>query len=77
MVNATQATAGGDNDAFVSEISPTGSQLVFSTYLGGSADEDDGGDYGAIAVDGAGANIYVTGNTASTDFPKQSAYQPS
>jgi len=74
-VNPTQSAPGGGNDAFVSEFSPTGSQLVFSTYLGGSADEDDGGDYGAIAVDSAGANIYVTGNTASTDFPTQSPYQ--
>jgi hypothetical protein len=68
--SATQATPGGMNDAFVSEINSTGSALVFSTYLGGSKDEDDGGNYGAIAVDSAGANIYVTGNTASTDFPK-------
>ena len=64
-----QAANGGGNDAFVSEISSTGSQLVFSTYLGGTMDEDNTGNYGAIAVDGPGANIYVTGNTASTDFP--------
>jgi Beta-propeller repeat len=74
-VNATQSTAGGGNDAFVSEISPTGSQLVFSTYLGGSGQEDNGGDYGAIAVSGAGDSIYVAGNTASTNFPTQSPYQ--
>jgi hypothetical protein len=73
---ATQATPGGMNDAFVSELNSTGSALVFSTYLGGSKDEDDGGNYGAIAVDSAGANIYVTGNTASTDFPNSTtAYQ--
>jgi hypothetical protein len=65
----TQSAIGGGNDAFVSELSPTGSQLLFSTYLGGSLDEDDGGDYGAIAVDNLGANIYVTGNTASPNFP--------
>jgi hypothetical protein len=71
MVTPTQSALGGGNDAFVSEINPAGSQLVFSTYLGGSADEDDGGKSGAIAVDSAGANIYVTGNTASTDFRTQ------
>jgi hypothetical protein len=71
----TQAAPGGDNDAFVSELNSTGSQLIFSTYLGGSADEDDGGDYGAIAVDSAGANIYVTGNSVSTTFPTQAAFQ--
>jgi hypothetical protein len=74
----TQADLGGGNDAFVSEINSAGSALVFSTYLGGTLDEDDGGDFGAIAADNAGANIYVTGNTASTDFrtvdPLQSAY---
>ncbi|MGB0015888.1 MAG: SBBP repeat-containing protein, partial [Candidatus Sulfotelmatobacter sp.] len=74
-VGATQSTPGGGNDAFVSEIDSTGSALAFSTYLGGSLDEDDGGDYGAIAVDSAGANIYATGNTASTNFPIQAAYQ--
>jgi hypothetical protein len=64
----TQATLGGANDAFVSEIKAGGSALVFSTYIGGTADEDDGGKFGAIAVDSAGANIYVTGNTLSSDF---------
>jgi hypothetical protein len=61
----TQSALGGGFDAFVSEINATGTQLIFSTYLGGSLDEDDGGKYGAIAVD-SGANIYVTGNTASS-----------
>ena len=61
---------GGGNDAFVSKISPDGSQLVYSTYLGGSSD-----DYGhGIAVDIAGA-AYVTGYTSSTDFPTVSALQ--
>jgi hypothetical protein len=59
----------------VSEVDATGTALVFSTYLGGTADEDDGGNYGAITVDSLGANIYVTGNTASTNFPTTSAYQ--
>ena len=64
----------GSTDAFVSEINSTGSALVFSTYLGGSADEDSNGNLGAIAVDGTGASIYVTGKTASTDFPTQAPY---
>jgi Fibronectin type III domain/Beta-propeller repeat len=68
--NPTQATLGGGEDAFVTEVNPSGSKLLFSTYLGGSQDEDDGGNYGAIAVDTNGGNIYVAGNTASsTDFP--------
>ena len=72
LAGATQSTLGGGYDAFVSEINSTGAQTIFSTYLGGLGNEDVGGTYGAIAVDSAGANIYVTGNTASTDFPKTS-----
>jgi hypothetical protein len=61
---AFQTTKGANSDAFVSQLNPTGSALVYSTYLGGS-----GGDlaYG-IALDSAG-NAYVTGFTGSTDFP--------
>ena len=54
---------GGNSDAFVTKLDPTGSALVYSTYLGGSGDEDGRG----IAVDSAGA-AYVTGFTLSTDF---------
>ena len=73
-VSPTQATLKGQNDAFITEVNAAGSAIVFSTYLGGSLNEDTtvasgGGAIGAIAVDGAGANIYVAGNTVSTDFP--------
>jgi hypothetical protein len=52
------------NDAFVAKIDATGSNLLYSTFLGGS-----GADQGeAIAVDGMG-DIYVAGATASADFP--------
>lgn len=73
--SATQSSPGGNLDAFVSEISASGSSLVFSTYLGGSQNENvnaSGGTLsplGSVAVDSTGANIYVVGNTASTDFP--------
>ncbi|MFC2160131.1 SBBP repeat-containing protein [Acidobacteriota bacterium] len=60
----------GEIDVFVTKLSPTGSSLVYSTYLGGSADE---GGFG-IAVNSSG-NAYVTGRTESTDFPTQSPYQ--
>ena len=54
-------------DAFVAKLNPNaaaGSQLIWSTYLGGSSD-----DVGtAIALDSGAANVYVTGSTSSTDF---------
>jgi len=55
---------GGEVDAFVTKFNPTGSALIYSTYLGGSG--SDGGL--RIAVDTEG-NVYVTGWTKSTDFP--------
>ena len=61
----------GGVDAFVTKLTPAGSALSYSTYLGGSGDEESN----AIAVDGAGA-AYVTGFTLSADFPTLSAYQP-
>ncbi len=51
-------------DAFVSKLNAAGSALVYSTYLGGAADET----ASDIAIDSAG-NAYVTGFTLSNDFP--------
>ena len=49
---------------FVAKIDPSGTRLIYATYLGGDAD-----DYvSAIAVDASG-NAYVTGSTRSSDFP--------
>lgn len=50
-------------DAFVAELNPSGSGLIFSTFLGGSRDDTPL----AIAVDTSG--IYIAGATLSTDFP--------
>ena len=61
---AFQSTFGGGFDGFVSKLNSGGSALVYSTYLGGGS-YDLG--YG-IAVDSSG-NAYVTGYTASSDFP--------
>ena len=55
---------GGFADVFVTKLNPTGTALVYSTYLGGN-----GFDEGySIAVDAVG-NAYVTGYTDSTNFP--------
>jgi hypothetical protein len=69
-MNPSQPANGGQYDAFVSKINPTGSALVYSTYLGGSG--SDGGQ--GIAVDGEG-NAYITGGTTSTDFPTMNPFQ--
>jgi hypothetical protein len=60
-----------DGDAFVTKLNPAGSALVYSTFLGGSNTDVGLG----IAVDSSG-NAYVTGSTASADFPvTSSAFQ--
>ena len=63
-----QATYGGGiGDAFVTKLNASGSALVYSTYLGGNGTFDS--EFGSgIAVDVNG-NAYVTGQTASTNFP--------
>jgi len=61
---ALQSKLGGGSDAFATKISSDGRILFYSTYLGGSGTDEGGG----IAVDPAG-NAYVTGTTASGNFP--------
>jgi uncharacterized protein (TIGR03437 family) len=53
------------SDAYVAKIDPTGSKLLYTAFFG-SPSYDDGGT--AIAMDAAG-NAFVTGTTASPDFP--------
>ncbi|MFX0060915.1 MAG: SBBP repeat-containing protein [Candidatus Hermodarchaeota archaeon] len=70
--NAYQSTYGGSSkyDAFVTKLNATGNGIIYSTFLGGVFAE-----YGnAIAVDTNG-NSYITGQTASSDFPIKNAYQ--
>lgn len=58
---------GGFHDVFIAKLNPSGSDLLFATFLGG-------GDYDlarAVAVDGNGT-LYLTGETASSDFPTTS-----
>jgi hypothetical protein len=63
--DAFQTTFGGGTyDAFLSKLNPTGSTLIYSTYLGGSYDDQG---YG-ISLDSAG-NAYITGLTNSLNFP--------
>ena len=72
IAGAAQPGQGGGGDGFVSKLNPTGSGLVFSTYLGGS-----GYDEGlAIALDQSD-NVFVAGVTASPNFPLTGAWQGS
>ena len=63
--NAFQPARKGGKDAFLSKLDPVGSSLVFSTYVGGTADDS----ANAVAVDAAGG-VYIAGDTFSTDFPR-------
>ncbi len=62
---------GGNADAFVTELNPAGSALIYSTFLGGSNTDSGSG----IAVDVNGA-AYVAGQTCSVDFPLSNPLQP-
>ena len=74
------AFGGGNADAFIAKLDPTKSgaaSLIYSTYLGGSGDENaEGFPRSILAVDNAG-NAYVTGTTTSTDFPTVNPIQAS
>lgn len=68
---AFQSSLSGSYDAFVAQLAPGGTGLVYSTYLGGSGTE-----YGnAIALDASGS-AYVVGSTTSSNFPIANARQP-
>jgi hypothetical protein len=69
---AFQTSFAGVFDGYVTELNPTGSGLLYSTYLGGSASDAGLG----IAVDST-KNIYVTGRAYSSNFPTTpSAFAP-
>jgi hypothetical protein len=70
MLNANQSYTAASDDAFVTKLNPSGSALLFSTYLGGTYAQ--AGE--AIALDPSG-KAYVTGYTLSSDFPTLNAYQ--
>ena len=58
------ASRTGCADVIALKVNPTGSQFIYTTYLGGSETETIGG----LAVNGSG-NVYITGTTNSLDFP--------
>jgi hypothetical protein len=78
VTDTTQPTSalasGNGNDVVVSEIGPTGSNLVFSTLFGGSGIESQGGP-GGIALDGAG-DVYIASDVHTTPIDSASVDLP-
>jgi len=70
-IDATQGTLAGGRDAFVVKLPPNGAVLLFSSYLGGTADDFSE----SVTIDNRGG-VYVVGETASTDFKLLNAFQP-
>jgi hypothetical protein len=64
VLNPIQRTLGGLFDGYIVKINSTGNGLIYSTYLGGSADDQVNG----VALDSA-ENVYLTGGTLSANFP--------
>ncbi len=69
--SAFQSTPGGDFDIFVSKLDPTGSTLLYSTLLGGFADDNGT----SIAVDNAG-NAFIGGHSFALSLPNNFPITP-
>jgi hypothetical protein len=65
---AAQPALSGSTDAFVAKMAPGGGSLVFSTFLGGTLQDEGRG----LAV-GADGTVFVAGMTESIDFPDVNA----
>jgi outer membrane protein assembly factor BamB len=63
-LGALDTTHNGKIDVYIFKLDPTGSRMIWATYLGGAGDDR----LRDVAVDSAG-NVYVTGRTKSSDFP--------
>lgn len=71
-VHAAQpAWGGGFSEGFVAKLTPSGNALLWSTFLGGSGEEQLQG----VAIDRTG-RVWVAGWTSSRDFPVRAAFQP-
>ncbi|WP_341834778.1 PKD domain-containing protein [Chitinophaga pollutisoli] len=65
------AFRGGDCDMAIVKFNATGSRLLYSTYIGGAADDQPH----SLFVDGAG-NLVISGRTNSSDFPSDKTIGP-
>jgi len=71
IFNALYPTMNVTGDIFVTKINPSGTAILYSSFLGGSSSES----ANSIAVDSSG-NAYLTGSTFSSDYPIQNALYP-
>ncbi len=79
VLNAIQSTHAGGSDAFVAKLNAAGSALLYSTFLGGTSNENSASTIittNPLALDSSG-NAYITGYTASTNFPTTNPLQAS
>ncbi|HXL81074.1 MAG TPA: SBBP repeat-containing protein [Pyrinomonadaceae bacterium] len=77
-VTPVQLSNGGGFDAFVAKLNPAGNTFLYSTYLGGGANESNtatGTSTNPIALDSL-SNAYITGFTLSANFPTAAPLQP-
>jgi len=70
VIQALQTSLAGGRDVFVTKLSSSGNQLVYSTYYGGGANDMANG----LAVDAFG-QAYVAGETESANFPTRFPFQ--
>ncbi|HEY1336869.1 MAG TPA: SBBP repeat-containing protein [Bryobacteraceae bacterium] len=70
LKGAIQPKTGGSGDVFAVKLAAGGAPLLYSTYLGGIANDSGS----AIAIDAAG-NAYIAGTTFSADFPTVNPFQ--
>jgi hypothetical protein len=71
VLDAVQPELKGFTNAFVTKLDPAGCALVYSTFLGGSANDAGTG----IALDPT-FDVYMSGSATSFDFPGKNAFQP-
>jgi Beta-propeller repeat len=63
--DALQPASGGAADGSLTELSPDGTQILYSTYYGGNGNDNQNG--GHIVIDAAN-NVYLASDTSSTNF---------
>ena len=68
-VSPWRSARSGYRDAFLARLAPAGDHLTFSTFLGGSGEEQ------ARALAASNDGVWVAGETNSSDFPLVSALQ--